>query len=160
MGVVNERDLDWSETERGEAGWRRKRLGAAAGGEALGGSLYELPPGKRSWPYHHHTANEEALFVLAGSGSIRLDGETRPLEAGDYVAMPADGRGAHRVINDGDRPLRYLMVSTMAEPDITVYPDSDKIGAFGGRPPGGSGEATVSGFFRLDDAVDYWTGES
>lgn len=55
---------------------RRKQLGNAAGGEQLGCSLYEMPPGQESWPYHYHTANEEAMYVLAGRGTLRLAGET------------------------------------------------------------------------------------
>lgn len=159
MATVNEGDLAWDEVDRGEAGWRRKRLGTEAGGEGLGCSLYELPPGKRSWPYHYHAANEEALFVLEGTGRLRLAGETVPLEPGDYAAFPADERGAHRVVNDGAAPLRYLLVSTMVEPDVTVYLDSGKVGVFVGAAPGASGERTVGGYYRLDDAVDYWAGE-
>lgn len=159
MPVINEADLDWETVDRDTASWRRKRLAEAAGGEALGCSLYEIPPGKRAWPYHYHTANEEALFVLQGTGTVRLAHETHPLQAGDYVALPADDRGAHRVMNDGSEPLRYVMLSTMIEPDVAVYPDSGKIGVFAGAPPGGSGERTVGGFYRFNDEVDYWTGE-
>ena len=35
----------------------RQRIGA----ELIGGSLYELEPGDRLWPYHTHHANEEWL---------------------------------------------------------------------------------------------------
>ncbi len=160
MGRVNRRDVDWEETDRGAAGWRRKRLGDAAGGEALGCSLYELPPDRRSWPYHYHAANEEALFVLEGTGTLRLAGESVPLSPGDYAALPADERGAHRVVNDGDEPLRYLVVSTMVEPDVTVYPDSGKLGVFAGAAPGATGERVLERFYRLDDAVGYWDGET
>lgn len=93
MPTVNRADLDWETLDYRGAAWRRKRLAQEAGGEALGCSLYELPPGERSWPYHSHTANGEALFVLEGSGTLRLAGESVPLEAGDYVAFPADERG-------------------------------------------------------------------
>jgi len=156
MDPVNESSLDWERTEEGDAAFKRKRLAAAAGGEEVGCSLYELPPGGRSWPYHYHTGNEEALFVLDGAGALRLDGETHPLSNGDYVALPAGEDSAHRVVNDGDDPLRYLMLSTMTDPDVTVYPDSGKVGVFAGAPPGGTGERTVSGYFRPADAVDYW----
>jgi uncharacterized cupin superfamily protein len=159
MEPVNEGDLDWDETDRGQTRFRRKRLGAAAGGESLGCSLYEVPPGGRSWPYHYHTANEEALFVLDGRGTLRAGETTHPLRPGDYVAFPVGESGAHRVRNDGDEPLRYLVVSTMTEPDVTVYPDSGKLGVFAGAPPGGQGERTVHGYFRQADAVDYWTDE-
>lgn len=159
MGKTNVADLEWSTTERGETSFRRKRLAEAAGGEDLGCSLYELPEGRRSWPYHYHAENEEALFVLEGEGTLRHDGERSPLSAGDYVALPADERGAHRVVNDSEGTLRYLVVSTMDDPDVTVYPDSEKIGVFVGSPPGGGDERSVHGYYRRADAVDYWTGE-
>jgi uncharacterized cupin superfamily protein len=160
MGHVDEADLDWETTERGETAFRRKRLAAAADGEDVGCSLYELPPGAGSWPYHYHTGNEEALFVLAGAGTLRTESGTTSLSAGDYVALPCGPEGAHRVVNDGEEPLRYLAVSTMRDPDVTVYPDSDKVGVFAGAPPGGQGDRTVHGYFPRDADVDYWEGET
>ncbi|WP_368410695.1 cupin domain-containing protein [Haladaptatus salinisoli] len=159
MAKVNADAVDWSASEEGETSFRRKRLGDAAGGDRLGCSLYEIPPGKRSWPYHYHAGNEEALFVLSGAGALRLAGETLSLAEGDYVALPADESGAHRVVNDSDEPLTYLAVSTMDEPDVSVYPDSEKFGVFVGSPPGGRDGRTLHGYYRLDDAVDYWDGE-
>lgn len=87
MGPINESDLEWTELDRGDARFRRKKLGDA-GGDRLGCSLYELPPGARAWPYHYHTGNEEALYVLSGAGELRLDGDRYALEPGDYVAFP------------------------------------------------------------------------
>lgn len=159
MGKVNADALEWDTLEAGETVFKRKQLGEAAGGDRLGCSLYELPPGQRAWPYHYHTRNEEAIFVRSGSGFLRLDGETMPLSEGDYVALPADETGAHRVVNDSDGPLTYVTVSTMDEPDVTVYPDSEKFGVFVGSPPGGQSERSLHGYYRLDDAVDYWDGE-
>jgi len=157
---VNETDLEWKTVDHGETGFRRKRLAAAAGGERLGCSLYELPPGEQSWPFHYHTGNEEALYVLAGAGQLRTADGVASLDAGDYVALPVGEDGAHRVINDGDEPVRYLAVSTMREPDVTVYPDSEKIGVYAGSPPGSDDPRTVAGYYRRDDDVDYWLDES
>jgi uncharacterized cupin superfamily protein len=156
---VNEGDLDWSMLDEEGMRIRRKKLGEAAGGDRLGCSLYELPAGERSWPYHYHTENEESIYVLGGRGRLRLGGESVSLEAGDYVALPADESGAHRVVNDSDGPIRYLMASTMDDPEVTVYPDSEKIGVFVGSPPGGEDERSVHGYYRSEDAVDYWTDE-
>lgn len=159
MGLVNESDLEWSELEHSQTRFERKQLGAAAGGERLGCSLYELPSGHHAWPYHYHTGNEEAIYVLEGTGTIRLDGEMYDLEAGDYAALPADESGSHKVINNSDGALRYLCLSTMNEPDLTVYPDSGKMGVYAGSPPGGRGERSLDGYYRIDDDVDYWEGE-
>jgi len=158
---VNEADVDWRRTERGETGFRRKQLAAAARGERLGCSLYELPPERKSWPFHYHTGNEEAIYVLAGSGRLRTSDGTDPLHRGDYVAFPAGEDGGHRVINDdADEPLRYLALSTMDDPDVTVYPDSDKIGIYAGSAPGSDDERVVEGYYRRDDDVDYWVDEA
>ena len=152
-------DLEWTMTDNGETAFRRKQLGEAAGGDQLGCSLYEIPPGKRSWPYHYHTANEEALFVLSGTGTVRCDGEEVAVTDGDYLNFAADESGAHRVINDSDAPLRYLMVSTMTEPDVTVYPDTETFGVYVGAVPGDRGDRELEGYYKQDATVDYWAQE-
>lgn len=157
MRRVNEADLDWTETEEGESRFRRKQLGEAADGDELGCSLYELPAGARSWPYHYHTANEEAIYVLDGTATLRGEEGTARIEAGEYVAFPADESGAHRVVNEGEDPVRYLVVSTMTEPDVTVYPDSGTFGVYVGSPPGGREERSLSGYYDVDETVDYWS---
>jgi uncharacterized cupin superfamily protein len=90
---------------------------------------------------------------------VRLGDDEHHISPGTYVPCPARPEGAHRVVNDGDDPLRYLMVLTMNEPDVVEYPDSDKVGVFAGSPPGSREERTVHGYFRTEDTVDYWNGE-
>ncbi|QCC57728.1 cupin domain-containing protein [Natrinema thermotolerans] len=159
MEKVNDSDVDWKQYDREETTFRRKELSNAVDADDLGCSLYELPPGERSWPYHYHTANEEAIYVLAGDGKLRTPDGLEPLTAGDYATFPADESGGHRVVNDGDEPLRYLALSTMNEPDITVYPEMEKFGIYVGSPPGGRDERSLEGYYALDDEVEYWEGD-
>jgi uncharacterized cupin superfamily protein len=42
--------------------------------------------------------------------------------------LGAEKLGAHQLRNDTSEPVRVLMVSTRTDLEITVYPDSDKIG--------------------------------
>lgn len=102
---------------------------------------------------------EEAIYVLSGQGTLRLAGDTHSIEEGDYVALPADESGAHKVINDSDGTLRYLVFSTMDDPDVTVYPDSDKFGVYVGSPPGRTSDRSLDGYYFIDDSVNYWDGE-
>jgi len=161
QNVVNENELEWSEQSHGEKfGHRRKTLGSAAHGEKLGCSLYEVPPGRRAWPYHYHCANEEAIYVLEGSGTLRIGEREVALSCGDYVALSARESGAHQIFNTSNEPLRYLCFSTMVEPDIVVYPDSEKIGLFLGAAPGGPKEKrTLHKYLRNDAEVGYYDGE-
>lgn len=159
MARVNEDDLEWSEYDHGEARFRRKCLGAAADGDDLGCTLYEVPAGHTTWPYHYHTANEEAMYVLDGEGTLRLGGTERSIGPGDYVAFPADESGAHKVINNSAGPLRFLLVSTMVAPDVAIYPDSNKLGVFVGGAPGDHETRSITGYYDIDDTVDYWEDE-
>lgn len=159
--VATEGELQWTERSHGEKfGYKRKSLSSAAGGERLGCSLYEVEPGKRAWPYHYHGANEEAIYVMEGTGTLRVDGEEVVLYEGGYASFPARAEGAHQLVNTSDSVLRYLCFSTMIEPDAMVYPDSGKVGIFIGAAPGGPKEKRVlNGFFREKDGVDYYEGE-
>lgn len=160
--VIHTNDLPWTEqAHNAKFRVRRKPLSKAAGNQKLGCSLYELPPGCRAYPYHYHLGNEEAIYVLEGSGTLRLGGEEIAIATGDYVAFPTSESAAHQLINTGDTPLRYLCFSTMSEPDVVAYPDSDKVGIFTGAAPGGAKEQrTLNKFFPADAEVNYWEGET
>jgi uncharacterized cupin superfamily protein len=146
-------------TEREGFRYRRARLGRQAGSEHLGASLYEVPPGQATWPYHWHTGNEEMLIVLEGDVSLRTPGGWRSLPRGEVIALPRGPGGAHQVLNAGEGAARILVVSEMNAPELAAYPDSGKIAAFD-RPPGApGGEDEIALFVRRADAVDYWDGE-
>ena len=140
--------------------YRRAKLGAQAGAERLGASLYEIPPGEALFPYHAHVNNEEMLLVLSGRPHLRSPDGWRELKEGEVVALPVGPGGAHQVQNRSDQVARLLVVSQMNAPDIVFQPDSGKFLA-ATRPPGGtSKEGDLFGAFKLDSEVDYWEGES
>ena len=108
----------------------RQRVGIHIGAQKLGYSFFTVPPGKTAFPYHTHTGNEEMLYILAGSGILRFGKEEIAVHSGTVIACPPGGEYPHQLINTGDQEIRYLVVSTMAYPDISEYPDSNKIGAY------------------------------
>jgi uncharacterized cupin superfamily protein len=114
-----------------------------------------VPPGKRGCPFHSHHAEEEMFFVVRGQGTLRYGNETRKIRAGDFICCPTGGADtAHQIINDSDADLAYISVSTMMPAEVCEYPDSGKIGAFGGASPSRVRHMTEAGA-----AVDYWKGE-
>ena len=135
-------------------GWRSKDgwVGAHIGAELIGGSVYELEPGCRLWPYHTHHANEEWLLVVRGHPTLRTPEGEHELEEGDVVAFPRGDAGAHQVINKTETPIRVLMLSTMIQPEIVEYIDSGKLGARDAK-----GERIL--LARPGPTLDYWEGE-
>ena len=127
-------------------------MGPAIGAEKLGGSVYELPPGQAVCPYHYELPNEEWAVVLAGRPTLRHPGGEDVLEPGDVVCFPAGPEGAHKLTNGGDEPVRVLLLSTMLDPDVTFYPDSDKVGVFHGED--------LRLLFRRETDVDYFDRET
>jgi uncharacterized cupin superfamily protein len=98
-----------------------------AGGELLGGTLYELPPGHDGAPLHIHHGMEELVIVVAGRPTLRtLEGESE-LATGDVVCFPRGRRGAHSLANRSDQPARYLMISTKVMPEVVEYPEEGTV---------------------------------
>ena len=96
------------------------------------------------------------------AGEADVDRVARdPVRAGDVIACPPGGpETAHQIENTSDKPLRYLAISTMAEPDVIDYPDSGKFLVKGQLP---AGDGTRSARFRFigrqETSLDYWDGE-
>lgn len=137
---------------------RAASIGAQAGAERLGASLYEVEPGQASCPYHWHAANEELLLMLDGRVELRTPDGVREIGAGEVVAFPLGERGAHQLVNGSDRTARFLIVSEMNYPEVCGYPDSGKVGVRE-RHPDSDGEGLRLNL-RIADAVDYWDGEA
>ncbi len=133
----------------------RARLSRQAGSERLGLSLWELPPGEAAYPYHYHLTEEELVLVLDGAPSLRTPDGWRELQSGELVAFPRGEHGGHQLVNRGTETVRFLAFSSSGEPDVVIYPDSGKLGAFERLPDGGG----LRAMFRLGDAVDYHDGE-
>jgi uncharacterized cupin superfamily protein len=134
---------------------RRARLSRQAGSERLGLSLWELPPGEAAYPYHYHYTEEELVLVLEGAPSLRTPTGWRELQQGEVVAFLSGEAGGHQLANRTEQTVRFLSFSTNGEPDVVIYPDSGKLGAFERLPDGGG----LRVLFRLSDAVDYYDGE-
>jgi uncharacterized cupin superfamily protein len=124
---------DW-ERDIGPA--RGTRVGAAAGAQELGCSLYELDPGGQAAPYHMHHANEELLIVLNGDLELRTPEGTRQVRTGAVVAFPAGAAGAHRLRNTSESPARYMLVSTLRFPEIAEQLDTGTVLALKGPADG------------------------
>lgn len=148
------RNLDEVELERQqrEPLYDTRCAGVSNGTAArkLGAGYDVLAPGKRSCPYHYHLAQEELFVILEGEGSLRVAGHMLPVRAGDVVFIPPGPQYPHQFVNTSSAPMRYLSISTQERPELCVYPDSGKVGAFA------PDHVLIQ---RRDASVDYWDGE-
>jgi uncharacterized cupin superfamily protein len=132
-----------------------ERVGPLLGAKDLGYSYDVVPPGKSSCPFHSHRAEEEMFFIVQGEATLRYGNETRKIRAGDFICCPTGGpETAHQIINDSDAELAYISVSTMMPVEVCEYPDSKKVGSFGGI-----GEDRLRHITQCKHNVDYWKGE-
>ena len=138
-----------SESDHPGFRWRRMRVA----GEHLGASLYELPPGERTFPYHYELGNDELLVVVSGRPTLRDPDGERELAPGDCILFPSGPAGAHQVVNRSNDSVRVLIASSFAMPRGAVQVDSGKMMLRW------SPEPDDRLWVRLYDTVDYWEGE-
>jgi len=153
--VVNKDEVEPTTLEKGKHKGTMHRFGPRAGNQQLGGSLMELPPGAISFPFHYHCMNEEALYVISGTGTLRQGDQRVAVRAGDWIAHPVGPEFAHQMINDSRAPLVYLMISTSHKCEVVGYPDSKKVAASAGPWD----KPWIRQIVRAGESLDYWDGE-
>ncbi len=130
---------------------RRARVARDLGGNLLGATLYEAPPGEKLWPYHWELGCEEFLVVVSGTPTLRAPEGERELRAGDVVHFEQGPPGAHQLLNRSDTPFRILIGSTKSDTAVAGYPDSRKLYV---TAPKFDVDVVVR-----EEPVGYWDGE-
>jgi uncharacterized cupin superfamily protein len=117
-----------------------------------------VAPGKKLCPYHWHFGEEEWLLVVSGTPTLRTPDGERVLRPWDVAVFVTGETGAHEVRNDTEADVRVVMLSSVADPEVCVYPDSGKVGVFAGwsRKDG----MQVKLVNRPEANLDYWDGET
>lgn len=98
-----------------------------ARGGRLGVNVTRVPPGHVACPFHHHAREDEAFFILEGTGVLRYGEDLYPLRPGDCVSCPANTQIAHQIANTGQVDLVYLAMGNNDPFEVCVYPDSGKV---------------------------------
>ena len=66
-----------------------------------------LPPGS-SIGWHTHETSSEIVYILSGTGKVKVEGGEEPLKAGDCHYCPKGQ--AHSLINNSGGPLEFFAV--------------------------------------------------
>jgi uncharacterized cupin superfamily protein len=106
-----------------------------------------LPPGKQANQFHYHLLEEEHVFVLEGSLTLRLGEKTHVMSAGHYVCFPAGQKVGHALINHTDAPCRYLVLGNPQPHDVVVFPDTGRVSV-----------KLMGEGYRKTETLGYWDG--
>jgi uncharacterized cupin superfamily protein len=130
--------------ERGHIAGEWRSLATAT--TRCGVNRVQIDPGRWSTPAHVHGAEEEIVYVLAGTGLSWQDGATYEIGAGDCVIHRA-GEEAH-TLRAGDDGLDVLIFGQRLYDEAPVLPRAGA-GWYG------------AGFIRLADEEDHpWAREA
>lgn len=97
------------------------------GGGKLGVNLNRVPPGRTTCPFHHHTLEDEAFYILSGRGVLRYGDELIELKAGHCISCPAGTGTSHQIANPYEEDLVYLAMGNYEPNEVCYYPDSGKV---------------------------------
>ncbi len=136
MQKVNTNNIDeeiWS-SPRGKFAGGYKGISVALGRKPQSTDLKErhpfdieicrLPPGKKNYPYHSHSAQWEFYHVISGTGTVRHADGTSAITAGDaFIFEPGQ---PHQIINDSAEDLFLYVVADNPLGESCYYPDSKK----------------------------------
>jgi uncharacterized cupin superfamily protein len=118
--------VHWDEVERDRFEWEPATkaywsdLGRAAGSVGVGVRRMEIDPEKLSVPVHVHSAEEEIVFVLSGSGWSWQHDTTYPIGPGDCIVHLPD-QESHTLVA-GENGLEALVYGTRLVAEFSYLP--------------------------------------
>lgn len=120
---INERDGDKKEFEGRQVYWLQTP--ETTGGKYSSICTVSYDPGAKAKPAHAHDNGEETIFVISGTGKVKVGNEVFDLEPHSLVLFP---QGVpHMVWNTGDVPLHLccFYAPDASAIEYTFYKDFD-----------------------------------
>ncbi len=90
-----------------------------------GVNVIKGPPGKESVVHHVHLVDEEWMYVISGTGELRIGDARFPVGPGDFAGFPPRTH-AHHLRNTGTADLVYLSGGEAVDFGIADFPELGK----------------------------------
>lgn len=117
------------------AGRQKRKLGDHFGLTNFGINMTRLAPGAASSIPHHHSRQDEFLYILEGTPTLRWGDAEYLLQPGACVGFQAGEGRPHQLLNKSEAWVVYLEVGDRTPGDEVTYPDHDL--AASSAPEGG-----------------------
>jgi len=106
-------------------GRTKRKLGDYFGLTNFGVNLTQLEIGAISALIHHHTKQDEFVYILEGTPTLLLGEQEFLLKPGECFGFKAGTGLAHQLINRSNESVLYLEVGDRSLDDGVEYPHDD-----------------------------------
>ena len=107
------------------AGREKRVLGDLFGLRNFGVNLTRLAPGAMSALRHAHEKQDEFVYVLEGTPTLRTNEGAMLLSPGMCAGFRAGTGDAHHLVNESATDVVYLEIGDRTPGDSAVWPDDD-----------------------------------
>jgi uncharacterized cupin superfamily protein len=107
------------------SGREKRPLGNLFGLNNFGVNLTKLAPGAISALRHAHSRQDEFIYVLQGTPTLRNDQGDQLLSPGMCAGFAAASGNGHQLLNLSTEDVVYLEVGDRSAGDEVSYPDDD-----------------------------------
>ena len=114
---------EWSYQGSDEQMGRDADFGRHFGFKTFGIHHVRLMPGRRTSFPHAESAEDEFVYVIAGTPDVWIDGHLHRLQPGDAVGFPAGTGVSHTFLNNTDGEVRLIVAGDRPRPENRIlYP--------------------------------------
>jgi uncharacterized cupin superfamily protein len=106
-------------------GREKRALGDLFGLKNYGVNLTRLAPNAMSALRHAHTRQDEFVYILQGSPTLRTDEGRTQLSPGMCAGFKAGTGNAHHLVNETNEDVVYLEIGDRTPGDEATWPDED-----------------------------------
>lgn len=107
------------------AGREKRVLGDLFGLKNFGVNLTRLSPGSMSALRHAHAKQDEFVYIVEGTPTLRTDEGAVVLSPGMCAGFSAGTGNAHHLVNESAHDVVYLEIGDRSPGDSAVWPDDD-----------------------------------
>jgi len=109
------------------AGRGKRVLGDLFGLTNFGVNLTTLAPGAISALRHAHTKQDEFVYIVQGTPTLRTNNGTTRLSPGMCAGFRAGTGNAHHLVNETGDDVQYLEIGDRTRGDSATWPDDDLV---------------------------------
>lgn len=103
----------------------KRKLGDHFGLRNFGINHTTLAPGAISALAHHHSKQDEFVYILEGRATLLHGDDEYVMGPGECMGFRAGAGVASQLINRSQEPVVYLEIGDRSPGDEVVYPDDD-----------------------------------